>query len=294
MKKITIVSGKGGVGKSTISASLAIELAKTKKIIAVDCDIEASNLPLVLGITRENLEKKEKISTNEIAEIDESKCTSCKACYEACYFNAIEWINNKPRVKEFGCEGCGVCAMVCPDDAIRMEKVYNATIGYAWTKYGFKVVSGQLEMGEGGSGRVVMVVKEFAEKIDPNNEVMVIDAAAGIGCQVIASISGSDYVIAVTEPTPSGFSDLQRVLQVVEHFRVPYGIIINKYDINKKETNRIEKYALERLINVITKIPYDKKMIDALVKLTPIIEYEKSYEEVFKKIVDYLIREGAL
>ena len=140
MKKITILSGKGGVGKSSITASLAICLSESHKIITADCDVDASNLALVLGLEEKDFSEWKPIATMKKAGFDHDKCTSCKRCMEECYFNAIEWVKDKPLLKRFGCEGCGVCKLVCPSDAITLTEVKNAKIGYGKTEYGFDVV----------------------------------------------------------------------------------------------------------------------------------------------------------
>ncbi len=285
MKKITILSGKGGVGKSSITASLAVLLSVEKNIIVADCDVDAPNLALVLGVTK--FQSSEKIQTSEKAVIDYKKCSSCKKCFNNCYFNAIEWKNNKPIINTMLCEGCGVCQIVCPNNAIKLIKVENAEIGYAKTKYGFNIVSGQLKIGESGSGKVVSYVKTKAAEIGKkeNAEIMLVDAAAGIGCPVIASVTGSDYIIAVTEPTPSALSDLQRALEMVKHFRIPVGIVINRYDINKEFTKKIEEFASKQNIKILEKIPYNKNFVNALVNLTPIIVYDKSKVKIFQNII---------
>jgi len=287
MKKIAIVSGKGGVGKSSITASLAIALSKHKKIICADCDVDAPNLALVFGLRR--FDKFKTITTSQKAKFDLKKCIACKKCYESCYFNAIEWKNNKPYLKDFSCEGCGVCKLVCPSNAIKLVNVKNAKIGYAKTGYGFKIVSGQLEIGESGSGKIVAEVKRLTIQKANNTDIMLVDAAAGIGCPVIASIVGSNYVIAITEPTPSGFSDLKRVLEVVNHFKISYSIIINRYDINLEYTEKIGQFAKRNNIKIIAKIPYDRSFVDALVNLKPVIIYNPKYEKIFYDIKNTIL-----
>jgi MinD superfamily P-loop ATPase len=294
MKKITILSGKGGVGKSSITASLAVLLARNKKIIVADCDVDAPNLALVLGVKK--FEKTEKIQTSEKAVIDYKKCISCKKCFDSCYFYAVQWRDNRPMINNMLCEGCGVCELVCHKNAIKLIKVENAAIGYGRTDYGFKIVSGQLKIGESGSGKVVSYVKTKASEIGKkeNAEIMLIDSAAGIGCPVIASVTGSDYVIAVTEPTPSALSDLKRALEMVSHFKIPVGIVINRYDINKDFSKKIEKFAKREKIKILQKIAYDRKFVDALVNLKPIVIFDKSKVKNFGDILDNipLIKEG--
>ncbi len=277
MKQITVLSGKGGVGKSSITASLAVTLAKTQKVVCADCDVDAANLALILGI--EEFKDEHSISVKQIAKFDMDKCTGCGKCKDICYFDAIGWKDGKPYLKEFGCEGCGVCPVVCPFNAIKLVDVKNAKIGTATTKYGFPIITGQLEVGQSGSGKIVAKVKDLAKQQDA--DYMIIDAAAGIGCPVIASIVGSDYVIAVTEPTPSGISDLKRVLTIVEHFNIPYSVILNKYDINPG-------YYKE---DVLAKIPYDKNFVNALTALKPIVAYDEKYKEIFNQIADFIVEE---
>ncbi len=291
MKTITILSGKGGTGKSSVTASLAVLLGKRKKIVGADCDVDAPNLGLVLGLRE--FDSCEKIQTSEKAKLLEERCTGCRKCLEICNFGAISWNKekNKPVFNKLVCEGCGACQIVCPNNAIKLEKVNNAEICVGKTKYGFYVVSGQLKMGESGSGKIVYKVKEKAREIAKNEkaEFMLIDSSAGIGCPVIASVQGSDFVIAVTEPSPSALNDLKRSLQVVEHFGIPCGIIINKFDLNEKFTGKIQEFAEKQKIQILGKIPYDRKFVEALVKLKPVVVYDKKFEKIFVEILENII-----
>lgn len=291
MKRITVFSGKGGTGKSTISSSLAVMLAKKKKIITVDCDVDAPDLGLCFGVTDKDYEWAP-VQTGQKAELDESKCTHCQKCRNICRFGAIQWDEekNQPIFNRMICEGCWACKLICPEKAIRMVDVENGRIGNAQTKYDFPIVTGQLKMGETGSGKIVLFIKTKAEKIahDEQIEILLVDSAAGIGCPVIASINGSDFVLAVTEPTPSALSDLKKGLQVVEHFQIPYGLIINKHDINPDFTKKIEAFAKENNIPVIGKVPYDKEFVTALVNLTPAVEWNKKFKPIFEEMLENL------
>ena len=291
MKQITVLSGKGGVGKSSICASLAICISKTKKIICADCDVDASNLPIVLGTNQKNIITR-KISTGKIAKFNINKCISCKKCIDSCFFDAIKWNkeNNKPFLKDFGCEGCEVCKLVCPSGAIEMKRVYNAKIGIEKTKYGFYVVFGQLKMGQSGSGKIVSEVKKTAILNSKNAQIMLVDAAAGIGCPVMASVAGSDYCLAVTEPTPSGLCDLKRAVKMISYFNIPCGIVINKFDLNTDFVKKIYRFAEEKNIMIISKIPYDKSFCDALVNAIPVIVYNNKFKKVFFQISNFLIK----
>ena len=288
MKTIVILSGKGGVGKSSVVASLAVLLAKKKKIIAADCDVDTPNLALCLGLSYMKFSWKN-IETSEKAELIRKKCLRCKKCFQNCNFNAISWDekHNVPLFNKLLCEGCGVCSLVCDSKAIRLKKVVNGKIGISKTDYGFKIVSGQLRIGESGSGEIVSIVRKklLDLKRKEGFDFALIDSAAGIGCPVIASVTGSDYVVAVTEPTPAALNDLKRVLKVVDHFKIPYGIIINKCSMNESFCRKIEEFAQKKGVPVLGKIPYDKKFVEALVDLIPIVIYEKGYEELFSNIL---------
>ncbi|MFB6076064.1 MAG: P-loop NTPase [Candidatus Aenigmatarchaeota archaeon] len=284
MKTLTILSGKGGVGKSSITASLSVILSKKEDIVATDCDVDASNLSLILQSESKN-RKERKISSSEKVFFDPDKCTSCGKCKDVCAFSAIDWNEEKemPEINRYLCEGCGTCELVCPEGAFQIKKVKNATISSYDTRFGFPLVSGQLKMGESGSGKVVTEVKREAEGKEA--DFMVVDSPAGIGCPVIASVRGSDYVIAVTEPTPSGFSDLERVLKIVEHFGIDVGIIINKWNLNKEMAEKISSFADSNGMKLLGKIPYDKKFVESLVNMKTVVEVDPEYKNLFEEIL---------
>ncbi len=295
MKNITVLSGKGGTGKTTVSSSLAVVLSKKEKIVAADCDADAPNLGLGLGVRESEFADWEEVQTNEKAVLDEKKCVGCKKCLEVCNFGAIGWndVNKKPVFNSLLCEGCGACQLVCPENAIKLVKINNGKIGDVKTKYGFSLVSGQLKVGTTGSGKVVNLIKERAFKLaeEQGCDFLLVDSAAGVGCPVIASIQGSDFVVAVTEPTPSGLNDLKRALRTVEHFKIPYGLIINKHDINPEFTNKIISFCKKYDIPVIGKIPYDKKFVEALVQLKPAVVYDKKFESLFSNIAVEVLKQ---
>jgi MinD superfamily P-loop ATPase len=291
MKSIVVLSGKGGVGKSSISASLAVAFSKDKKIVCADCDVDASNLSLLFSLFTNKYVEWNPLSTNQIAIVDEDKCISCGKCIDICYFNALKMVRNIPKINKFGCEGCGACELICPTNAIKLQDIDNANIGYAKTNYCFFIASAQLLPGNSGSGKVVFQVRKKASEISKDTEYMIIDSAAGIGCPVIASVTGNDYAILVSEPTPSGFSDMKKAMDVVNHFRIKHGIIINKFDLNQEYSEKIESFAKDNDIEIINKIPYDKQFVKAMTEMIPIVDFDKKYEPIFEEIKQKVIIE---
>jgi MinD superfamily P-loop ATPase len=283
--KIVIASGKGGVGKSMLASSLAILFSKKRKVIACDCDVDTPNLGLWLGITR--YKKIKKISTSEKARIvNQDACDD--RILEICRFYAIDKKDNEYIINPLLCEGCGVCKIIYPN-AIEIKPIENAEIRMQKTKYNFSLISAQLYPGESGSGKIVQEIRKLAERFD--YDVMILDSAAGIGCPVIASISGCDLAVLITEPTPSGFSDLKRVLEIINHFKIPYGIVINKWDINPLLSREMKDWSKGRFLGMI---PYNRKVIEAIVNLRPVIEVSSkvanNITKIFNNLNSFLVR----
>jgi len=277
--KIAIASGKGGVGKSMLCSCLCMLFSK--KIVAVDCDVDAPNLAVWLSETG-NWGKKIPVSTSLRSVFDLKKCNSCGLCAQNCRFGAIT-MKEKPKLNPFLCEGCSACKVICPQGAIRMKKVQNGEIRVKKTKYGFSLLSGHLFPGETGSGKIVSEIKEEASKL--SYDLMLIDSAPGTGCPVIASLQGVDFVVLVTEPTLSGFSDLKRVLETVNHFNIPYGVVVNKWDIYKEKSKEIEKWAGDRFLG---KISYDKGVFKTISELKPVLGSGLKIEKEIRQVFDNL------
>lgn len=261
MKQIAVVSGKGGTGKSTLVSSLSILV--NNKMIA-DCDVDAPNLHILLE--GEVLEKNNYYGA-KVAVIDPEKCKECGLCWQTCRFDAI---SKKIEVIPMKCEGCGACVQACPYDAIHLEEVKTGQTFVSDTKRG-TLSHALLDIGAEGSGRLVTEVRKNVKKFENNEDWVLIDGSPGIGCVVIASITGADAVVTVCEPTKSGISDLKRVLGVARHFQIPGYVCINKYDLNTEISSEIEKFCKENNFPVIGRIPFDTSIVKALRKFkTPV------------------------
>ena len=264
IKQLAIVSGKGGTGKTTIAAAFA-SLAKNK--VMVDCDVDAADLYLLL---RPKVLKQEKYFGGRSPRVDLDKCTQCGLCTEVCRFHAIE----NGVVDYVSCEGCGFCSHICPEDAITMEEAFSGDWFVSDTPYG-PFVHARLGIGEENSGKLVTVVRKKATEITKEKglDLILIDGPPGIGCPVTASMTGVDLVLAVTEPTLSGIHDLERILKLADHFKIPSAVCINKFDINLENTDRIAAYCEKNGSKIIGKIPYEPKVVEALVNRKTVMEY---------------------
>jgi len=264
MKEIVIISGKGGTGKTVLTAGFAT-LAKRK--VMADCDVDAADLHLILT---PQIRKKEDFYGGRVPVMDESKCDECGACQEVCRFDAIHSF----QIDLIACDGCGVCAAACPNDAIQMEENLCGEWFISDTRYG-PMTHARLGIAEENSGKLVTAVRQQAKSIAQERDLdfIIVDGPPGIGCPVIASITGVDLVLVVTEPTISGIHDLERVLGVARHFGIPGVVCINKYDINLENSGRIREYCEELGVEVVGEIPYDPRVTKAMVNAKSVIEY---------------------
>ena len=266
MKQLLILSGKGGTGKTTVSSAF-IELSRGRAF--ADCDVDAPNLHLV--VSQRSEPKTTDYHGLEKAVIDPETCIQCGLCEENCAFGAIK--NNS--VGEFECEGCGVCAEICPAHAITMrEHVSGRLMLYKNDKRAFSTA--QLKMGSGASGKLVTAVKQQLLREAPDAEIAIIDGSPGIGCPVIASISGVDFVLIIAEPTVSGIHDMKRIIETAKHFGVHCAVCINKYDINADAAGEIENDCNGLSVPVIGRIPYDETVVKAVNHCRSIAAYPES------------------
>ncbi|MEM4058149.1 MAG: ATP-binding protein [Thermoplasmata archaeon] len=272
--ELVIASGKGGVGKSSIVASLT-SILRDKKLAIVDADAEAPNLHILFKVQqwKEIREYRDK----SVALIDFEKCSKCMKCTDVCVYNAIAVKESAPFIKEYLCEGCGACKIVCPARAIDISSnLFAGYIKIADTRYG-PFVSAELDVGQHNSGKLVSEEKKIARSWikDYALKNIIVDSAAGIGCQVIASMSGADRAILVAEPTESSLSDLSRVYTIAEHFKIKSYLVINKSDLNPGFKG-LRNFAAENGIDIIGELPYDLAAARAIVQSVPVVELEQN------------------
>ena len=270
MKEIVIISGKGGTGKTSITASLAY-LAKKDAVIA-DCDVDAADMHLLLKPDFANVQD---FYSGKLAYIDNDICTNCGECKEICRFDAIPIVDGNHMISEINCEGCGYCFNICPVDAIEMNENLTGKLYISDTRLGNKLVHAELKIGSENSGKLVSQVRKeaklLAEKL--NIPYLINDGTPGIGCPVIASITGANFVVIVTEPTVSCIHDMERVQELVEKFEIPWACIINKSDLNKEMTDKIKKYLSNKNIELLAELPYDNIFTEAVTIGKTVVEY---------------------
>jgi MinD superfamily P-loop ATPase len=264
IKQLAIVSGKGGTGKTTIAAAFA-SLAKDK--VMVDCDVDAADLHLLL---QPRTLTQEKYFGGRSPRVDLDKCTRCGLCTDICRFHAID----NGVLDKVSCEGCGFCSHICPETAIVMEEAFSGDWFVSETSYG-PFVHARLGIGEENSGKLVTVVRKKAVEIakEKNLGFILIDGPPGIGCPVTASLTGVNLMLAITEPTLSGIHDLERILKLSGHFNIPSMVCINKFDLNLENSAHIKSYCEQNGSRVIGHIPYEPKVVDALVNIKTVMNY---------------------
>ena len=268
MKQILFLSGKGGTGKTSLAAAFAV-LAEDR--ILADCDVDAANLHLLL---QPDVFADGDFEGAKGATRDAAACIGCGRCKDVCRFNAID---ADFTIDPYLCEGCGACETVCPTDAIVLEPQVSGRWFNANTRWGL-LASAELLPGEETSGKLVMQVKKnmqtMAETANPTWAI--VDGSPGIGCPVIASVSGVDVVVLVTEPSLSGMHDLKRILGVVNHFRVPSFLVINKADLSADVTRQLQQFALDNHLTVLGTIPYDPAVTACLLEGRSVVTEQDS------------------
>lgn len=277
--EIAIISGKGGTGKSSISAAFA---TIGDEVVLVDCDVDAANLYLLFNPVNE--EESVFVSGHK-AVIDYDLCTSCGLCMNHCRFDAISEEEGRIIISEISCDGCFLCSRICPEKAITMV-ANDKSMLYAGSFRNGRMVYGRLAPGEENSGKLVNVVREKAKQTAGKYvlDTIILDGPPGIGCPVISTITGVDKVVVVTEPTISGLSDMKRAIEVVHKFNIPSFVIINKYDLNQAISKQTEDWCIHNNVIVAGMLPFDKQITEAMIEAKSIIEFNPE-SEISKKII---------
>ncbi|MBC7234535.1 MAG: ATP-binding protein [Chloroflexi bacterium] len=262
MKQLVVLSGKGGTGKTTVVAALAHQMARDNRLVLVDADVDAPNLGLIL---RPRILSRVPFYGSKQAVIDVARCTACGRCAEVCRYEAVARCDSVYRVEPLACEGCATCFYQCPIEAIQMKERLSGYWFRSETRFG-PFMHAHLLPGEENSGKLVSLVRQQAllAAEQARADWILIDGSPGIGCPVIAAVVGVDLALMVAEPTLSGVHDLQRALQVVEHFGVRAAVCINKSDINPQLAAEIHRFCAWQGIPVLAEIPYDEIVLEAM------------------------------
>ncbi len=267
MKELVILSGKGGTGKTSITAAFA---SLAENMVLCDGDVDAADLHLILN---PDFKQTSDFKGGNEAVINPDKCTQCGRCIEVCKFDAI---NDIFEVDPIECEGCGVCVDLCPEQAIDFPETICGQWYISDTRFG-PMVHARLGIAQENSGKLVSLVRQEAKKIaiKKNLDLILTDGPPGIGCPVIASIGQATAILIIAEPTVSGLHDMERVGQLARHFNIPAMVLINKYDLNFDQTEKIETLAKKTDIKIVGKIPFDKAFVQSMIQAKTIFEYNK-------------------
>ncbi len=269
MREITIISGKGGTGKTSITAALA---SLADNAVLCDNDVSASDMHLLL---QPDIKERHAFVGAWVAAIDTERCNNCGICETHCHFDAILVNTNSGyQINPFLCEGCRLCERVCPAGAISSQRSMNNQWFVSATRFG-TLVHAKMGAGEENSGKLVTAIRNRAKEIATEQQArfLINDGPPGIGCPVIASLTGTDIVLVVIEASQSGLHDAKRVIALAQTFHCTIYAVINKYDINKEVSDTVEKYLQQKTIPLLAKIPYDKAITDAMIREKTIVEY---------------------
>lgn len=267
VRELVVASGKGGTGKTSITASLAVLAGR---VVVADCDVDAADLHLVLQPT---VRQRAPFYAGHEARVRPEACTGCGVCVEACRAGAIAAQDGKVVVEPLLCEGCGLCVRLCPEEAIEFPERFCGESFLSGTRVG-PMVHARLEPGGESSGKLVTLVRREARRValEGGFDLVLVDGPPGIGCPVIATLTGASELLAVTEPTPSGLADLERLLELADHFQVPTSVCVNKWDLSREVTAAVETLAQVRRVPVVGRISYDPRVTAAQVAGRSVVE----------------------
>ena len=265
VKRLLVMSGKGGTGKTTVMASLA---ALAEHPILADCDVDAPDLHLLL---KPEVQETREYYGLQTASLDGSLCTMCGLCRQVCRYDAI---SNDITIDEVSCEGCSACTIVCPEDAITMKDTVTGEVYISTTRLG-PMAHARLKAGEEASGKLVMEVRGASDDlaVEHGSELVLIDGPPGIGCPAISALSGVDAILIVAEPTLSGRQGMSRVVELAEHFAIPAMAVVNRAELNPEVATVIEHWCTGQGVTVFDRLPYDRAATDAMVAMKTVVEY---------------------
>lgn len=285
--ELAVISGKGGTGKSTVTAAFA---TADDRLVVADCDVDAANLYLIFN--PEHSTEQVYIGGHK-AVVDHTLCTVCGICESYCRFDAITEAGDKILISETSCDGCFFCSRICPMNAITMVRSDRSRM-YSGSFRNGMMVYGRLAPGEENSGKLVSMVRDEAKRVATEQEMntILLDGPPGIGCPVISTVTGADRIVIVTEPTMSGLEDLKRVFEVARKFSGEVGVIINKYDLNDAMADRIEGWCAAQGTSLLGRLPYDRRVTEAMVagksvtEMFPEAEISKILTDIWKKLTE--------
>ncbi|MGC9349593.1 MAG: ATP-binding protein [Anaerolineae bacterium] len=294
MKQLAVLSGKGGTGKTTVTAGLAHLATAEHRLVLADADVDAANLELVLDAKQES---EHPFRSGELAVIDPEACEACGRCAEVCRFDAIvapssaassvtgsDPATSSYRVDSVACEGCASCYYACPFDAISMVPRLAGQWFVSETWLG-PLYHAQLRAGEENSGKLVTLIKQMARlrAKDDGADLVIVDGPPGIGCPVISTLAGADLTLIVTEPTVAGVHDLERILQTAAHFRVPAAVLLNKADLSSNQANAITTYCERHEVPLVGRLPFDTAVTETMVRGKPITTVESAVTDALRE-----------
>ena len=272
MKEIVVLSGKGGAGKTSITAGF--EALGAQELVLADCDVDAADMHL---LTAPNVLVEEDFYSGQVYEVKTEGCVHCFKCMKVCHFDAVQHVEGEFVIDPMECEGCGYCYEVCPTRTIEMHPRLAGKFFISETRFGNTLVHARLGIAADNSGKLVTKVREEAKKkaLEENKKYVLVDASPGIGCPVVASLTGAHFVVMVTEPTVSGLHDLSRVYELIRKLKLKSGCIINKADINPDGAGQIKDFLRENQVELLAELPYDVRFTEAISIGKTIVEYDK-------------------
>jgi MinD superfamily P-loop ATPase len=274
MKQLVILSGKGGTGKTSISAAFAQLTSQgdlKNKVVLADADVDAANMELIL---QPQVKEEIEFKGGKLAIINQDTCEQCGDCETVCRFDAIHYSDGGYSVDPISCDGCAACVYQCPTESIQMQEQVVGKFYFSESRYG-PLYHANLFPGQDNSGKLVTLVKQRArlQALDENRKLVIVDGPPGIGCPVISATSGADLALIVAEPTVSGVHDMHRALDTASHFGVKALVCINKADVFPEGSEEIENFCRDNEIQMVGKIPYDQTVTTAMVHGEPVTAF---------------------